>query len=94
MFGGGFTFWNSTFFDCHSSGPTAEIKLRHSQYDDVNSPPYAECNHGAVIAKSVGRFDNQYYSSQLVVTTGEEMINETIECSLIEESQLDKSHCW
>ena len=82
VFGGGVTIWNSTFFFyCSYRGPTTEISLRHSQYDDVNSPPYAECNQGAVVAKSVGSFDNQYYTSQLVVTIGEEMINETIECS-------------
>ena len=48
---------------------------------DVNTsgPPYEECNDGAVIAKSVGVFDN-YYISQLTVTIGEKMINKTIEC--------------
>ena len=38
-----------------------------------------ECNHGAIIAKHVGVLDG-CYTSQLVVTIGEEMINETITC--------------
>ena len=59
-----------------------------SQYNNMEDmdpespgPPYGECNHGAVIAKSVGAFDS-CYTSQLIVTIGEEMINETVECSV------------
>ena len=33
-----------------------------------------KCNQGAVVAKSIGRFGN-CYTSQLIVTIGEEMIN-------------------
>ena len=85
MTGGGFTIWNSTFFDC----PRNEIQLRHSQYNNMEdmdpespAPAHGECNHGAVIAKSVGSFDEYCYTSQLIVTSGEEMNNKTIECSV------------
>ena len=77
--GRGFTIWNGTFFECQN-----EIKLRHSQYNNIEGmtpgPPYSECNHGAVVAKSIGSYDNLCYTSQLSVVIGEEMINKTIEC--------------
>jgi hypothetical protein len=38
-----------------------------------------ECNQGTVLAKSIGVFE-ECYTSQLIVTVGEEMINGTIEC--------------
>ena len=79
MFGAGVTVWNSTFFECQDG--RNEIHLRHSRYDDVDSPPHADCNGGAVIAKSIGVFDN-CYTSQLIVIIGEEMVNKTIECSI------------
>jgi hypothetical protein len=44
-------------------------------------PPREECNQGAVLAKSIGIFDEYCYASQLIVTVGEEMINRTIECT-------------
>ena len=47
----------------------------------MESPPRGECNRGAVIANGIGNVDNQCYISQLIVTIGEEMINETIKCS-------------
>ena len=47
----------------------------------MDSPPHADCNCGAVIAKSIGVIDN-CYTSQLIVTIGEDMINKTIECSI------------
>ena len=79
MFGAGVTVWNSTFFDCQDG--RTEIQLRHSRYDDVDSPPHTDCNGGAVIAKSIGVIDN-CYTSQLIVTIGEDMVNKTIECSI------------
>ena len=79
MFGAGITVWNGIFFDCRDG--RNEIWLRHSRYDDVDSPLYEDCNHGAVIAKSIGVFDN-CYTSQLIVTIGEDMVNKTIECSI------------
>ena len=79
MIGAGITVWNSIFFDCQDG--RNEIQLRHSQYNDVDSPPYGRCNHGAVIAKSIGVIDN-CYTSQLIVTIWEDMVNKTIECSI------------
>ena len=46
---------------------------------DGHTPLRKECNEGAVLAKSIGRFDD-CYTSQLIVTLGEEMLNGTIEC--------------
>ena len=46
----------------------------------MDSPAIVYCNHGTVIAKSIGIFDYQCYISQLTVTIGEEMINKTIMC--------------
>ena len=46
---------------------------------DNRGPPCVQCNQGAVLAKSIGRFGD-CYTSQLIVTVGEEMINGTIEC--------------
>jgi hypothetical protein len=46
---------------------------------DNSGPPHAECNQGAVIAKSIESFE-ECYTSQLIVTIGKEMINGTIEC--------------
>jgi hypothetical protein len=46
---------------------------------DNSGPPRGECNQGAVLAKSIGVFD-ECYTSQLIVIVGEEMINGTIEC--------------
>ena len=66
MFGAGITVWNSTFFDCQDR--RTEIQLRHRRYDDVDSPPHADCNRGAVIAKSIGVI---CYTSQLIVTIWE-----------------------
>ena len=80
-FGAGATVWSGTFFDCQDGTSRNEIRLRHSQYGDVESPPHGECNHGAVIANSIGSADNHCYTSQHIVTIGKEMINETIECS-------------
>ena len=73
--GAGFTIWNSTFIDCTRN----EIPLHHSQYIVHESQIIRECNHGAVIAKIVGVLGD-CYTSQLIVTIGEEVINETIEC--------------
>ena len=76
----GITVWNGTFFDCEN-----EIRLRHSRYKepgmDPNNrgSPSEECNQGAVLAKSIGRFDD-CYTSQLIVTVEEEIINGTIGC--------------
>ena len=80
--GVGITVWNGTFFDCED-----EIELRHSQYNiidpgmdpDNHGSPSEECNQGAVLAKSIGRFGD-CYTSQLIVTVGEEMLNGTIGC--------------
>ena len=79
MFGAGVTIWNSTFIDCPNG--RSDILLRHSRYN-MDPPPHEECNHEAVIARSVGIFDNQCYISQLTVIIGEEMISRTIECSV------------
>ena len=78
MIGGGFTIWNSTFFECQ--GQRTELLLRHSLYVDGNSPANGNCNHGLVMALSIGVFDSQYYISQLTVTIGEEMIDKIIMC--------------
>ena len=51
-----------------------------------------ECNKGAVLAKGIGRFGD-CYTSQLIVTVGEEMINGTIECihdNFIERTVVDQ----
>ena len=81
VFGGGVTVWNSTSFDCHGQGRINEIRLRHSDFgDNVDSPAFGSCNHGAVIAQSVEVLNNCYIS-HLIVTVGKEMINGTIECS-------------
>ena len=56
-----------------------EIILRHSHQNHMDSPAIGGCNHGAVMAKRIGIFDDCYIS-QLIVTTGEEMINKTIMC--------------
>ena len=78
--GSGSTVWNGTFFDCEHGN---EIELRHSRYDgmdpDNRGPPRVECNQGAVLAKSIGRF-GECYTSQLIITVGGEMINGTIGC--------------
>ena len=47
---------------------------------DNRGPPRVECNQGAVLAKSIGRF-GECYTSQLIITVGEEMINGTIGCT-------------
>ena len=80
--GSGSTIWNGTFFDCENG-----IELRHSRYTNIidGTDPDSctslcvECNQGAVLAKRIGRFGD-CYTSQLIVTVGEEMINGTIEC--------------
>ena len=77
MFGGGFTVWSSSFFDCAHQ----DIRLRHSRYSDVGSPANGECSQGSIIAKSIGIYQ-QFYISHLTVTIEEEMINRTIECSV------------
>ena len=78
--GSGSTVWNGTFFDCEHGN---EIELRHSRYDGIDpenrGPPRVECNQGAVLAKSIGRF-GECYTSQLIITVGGEMINGTIGC--------------
>ena len=76
MFGGGYTIWNSTLFDCSNQ----KICLRHSRYSGMDSSAYGECNQGSVIAKSIGIY-HQYYISQLIITIEEEMVNRTIQCS-------------
>jgi hypothetical protein len=80
--GVGSTVWSGTFFVCENG-----IKLRHSRYNNIVNdtdpesvgPPNGKCNQGTVVAKSIGVFDD-CYTSQLIVTVGEEMINGTIEC--------------
>ena len=82
--GSGSTVWNGTFFDCEDE---FGIELRHSRYNDFmddmgpdgRTSLLKECNKGAVLAKGIGRFGD-CYTSQLIVTVGEEMINGTIEC--------------
>ena len=82
--GVGSTVWNGTFFDCERGN---EIELRYSRYNDIKdgvdpdnrTSLLKECNKGAVLAKIIGRFDD-CYTSQLIVTVEEEMINGTIEC--------------
>ena len=64
------TIWTGTFFDC----PGNEIRLRHSQY-----PIKKDCNSRDIVAKIVGVLDN-CYTSQLIITIREEMINKTIKC--------------
>ena len=74
MFGRGLTIWSSTFFDCSKN----EIQLRHSQYRFLINK---QCNNGAVVAKSVeANLIDGVYTSQLIVTIGEEMINKTVKC--------------
>ena len=46
---------------------------------DNRGSPSEECNEGAILAKSIGRFGD-CYTSQAIVTVEEEMINGTIEC--------------
>jgi hypothetical protein len=74
----GSTIWSGTFFDCEDG-----IELRHSRYNGMDpgnrGPPREECNQGEILAKSIGVFD-ECYTSHLIVTIGEEMINGTIEC--------------
>jgi hypothetical protein len=82
VFGAGVTIWNGIFFDCENG-----IELRHSRYNNIMDdmdpenvgPPRGECNQGAILAKSIGAFE-ECYTSQLIVTVGEETINGTIEC--------------
>ena len=76
MFGGGFTIWNSTFFEC--PGQRTELLLHHTEYDDVD-PPAGNCNHGEVTAKGIGVY-NRCYISQLHITMEEGIINKTIMC--------------
>ena len=74
VFGGGFTIWRgSAFSDCQRN----EIQLRHSAYS--SSQATGQCNGGEIVAKSVGVIE-RCYTSQLNVTIGQEIINETIEC--------------
>ncbi|MCG8622170.1 MAG: hypothetical protein MJE68_09280 [Proteobacteria bacterium] len=76
MFGGGLTIWRGTAL---SGCQRNEIRLRHSAY--INSQATGQCNGGEIIAESVGAsISENYYTSQLSLAVGEEMVNETIEC--------------
>ena len=75
QFGGGFTIWHGTAFsDCQRN----EIQLRHSVY--TTSQAIGQCNGGGIVAESVGVSENCYIS-QLNVSVGPEIVNETIECA-------------
>ena len=74
------------------------IELRHSRYNNINmdgvdpdgrTSLLKECNQGAVLAKSIGRFSD-CYTSQLIVIVGEEMINGTIDNYFIERTIINQ----
>ena len=54
--------------------------MRHSQYSKVDNPPNVDCNHRAVMARSIEVLDN-HYVSQFIVNIREEVINTTITCA-------------
>ena len=51
--------------------------MRHSEYNKAQA--IGECNGGTITAMSIGVSEN-CYTSRLIVTIGEEMINKSIEC--------------
>jgi hypothetical protein len=86
VFGGGFTIWQGTALSgCQQFD---KIQLRHSRY--MNSPAVVECINGTAVARSVGVSENCYIS-QLSLAVGEEMVNETIECTYIDLHVQDES---
>ena len=74
MFGGGFTVWRGSAFNCPLS--LNEILLSHSNFEDGT---IRTCNNGAIAGRSVREMDN-FYTSQLVVSLTRVLDGMTIEC--------------
>ena len=74
--GGGLTIWQGSAFDCEQNHN--RVLLRHSAY--ATKKAVGDCNGGAIMASSIGISNNDYYTSILNITVGQEMNNETVEC--------------
>ena len=73
--GGGFTIWQGSAFDCEQNHNM--VRLRHTAYA---TEAVGDCNDRAIMASSIGVSNNDYYTSMLNITVGQEMNNETVDC--------------
>ena len=74
------TVWSGSAFDCAGS----EITLLHTRFNDETYS--RECNHGAILGRSVG-VDGSCFTSQLNVTVSTGLNNKTVMCFLDSEMQ-------
>ena len=73
--GGSATVWQGSAFECSNSGD--EIVLLHSRF---TSGDHKTCNSGAIVGRSL-RVEDNYYTSQLIVTVSPELIGRNISCA-------------
>ena len=75
--GGVATVWQGSIFNCERMANS--ISLRHSQFSHIETV-VGVCNDGAVIARGVSLYGNNY-TSQLNITINESMLGQTIQCA-------------
>ena len=69
--------WKGSAFNCTMSDN--EIVLLHSRFEqDVRT--HKTCNNGTITGEAI-KVEERYYTSQLHVTVGLDMIGESIECA-------------
>jgi hypothetical protein len=73
---GGATIWKGSIFNCQ--GTTNKLILRHSTFNN-GVTELRTCNDGNIVAYN-SNVANNIYSSQLNVTTNQEMHDGTVEC--------------
>ena len=79
VMGGVATVWKGNAFDCDSANN--EIILLHRRFNSSNdNASTVSCNNGTIVGQSL-RVEDNYYTSQIIVTFSSELVGTDIECS-------------
>ena len=70
--------WKGSAFDCAMSDN--EIVLLHSRFEQDTHRTHKTCNNGTIAGEAI-KVEESYYTSQLHVTVGLDVIGESIECA-------------